>query len=73
MKRAIAEMARLGATLVDVRIPDPGEMNAAARTVQLSETAALYAQQTDPKLFGEDVWLLIQQGKLTDIERRSNS
>ncbi len=64
VKRAIAEMARLGATLIDVRIPDPGEMNAAARTVQLSETAALYAQQTDPKLFGEDVWLLIQQGKL---------
>ncbi len=38
--------------------------NAAARVVQLAETAALYAHYTDPKLFGEDVWALIQQGKM---------
>ena len=32
--------------------------------MQLSETAALYAQHTDSSLFGQDVWPLLQQGKL---------
>ncbi len=64
VRKAISEMEGLGATLTEVQIPDLGELNAVARLVQLSETAALYAQQTDSKLFGEDVWPLIQQGKL---------
>ncbi len=64
VKNALSEMERLGASVSDVRIPDPNEMNATARIVQLSETAALYQQYDDPKLFGEDVWALIQQGKM---------
>jgi aspartyl-tRNA(Asn)/glutamyl-tRNA(Gln) amidotransferase subunit A len=47
-----------------VQIPDLNEVNALARVVQLSETAALYANQTDSSLFGSDVWPLLQQGKL---------
>ena len=64
VRKAISEMERLGATLSEVQIPDLGEVNAVARVVQLSETAALYAQQTDSTLFGGDVWPLLQQGKL---------
>ena len=64
VKRAISEMQRLGASLIEVQIPDLNEVNAAARIIQLSETAALYAGQSDPALFGQDVWPLIQQGKL---------
>ncbi len=64
VKRAISEMERLGARLVEVQVPDMNEVNAAARMVQLSETAALYAQHTDSSLFGKDVWPLLQQGKL---------
>ena len=73
VKHAIAEMGRLGATLSDVQIPDLAEVNTAARVVQLSETAALYAQQTDSKLFGEDVWRLIQQGKLITAHQYVNA
>jgi aspartyl-tRNA(Asn)/glutamyl-tRNA(Gln) amidotransferase subunit A len=40
------------------------EANAAARIVQLSEVASLYANYTDAALFGDDVWALIQQGKM---------
>jgi aspartyl-tRNA(Asn)/glutamyl-tRNA(Gln) amidotransferase subunit A len=64
VKRAISEMERMGARLVEVQVPDMNEVNAAARIVQLSETAALYAQYRDPLLFGKDVWPLLQQGKL---------
>jgi aspartyl-tRNA(Asn)/glutamyl-tRNA(Gln) amidotransferase subunit A len=38
--------------------------SAAARIVQLSEVAALYANHTNAELFGPDVWGLIQQGRL---------
>jgi aspartyl-tRNA(Asn)/glutamyl-tRNA(Gln) amidotransferase subunit A len=39
-------------------------MNAAARTIQWGETTSLYQQYRDPKLFGADVWALIEQGRL---------
>jgi aspartyl-tRNA(Asn)/glutamyl-tRNA(Gln) amidotransferase subunit A len=61
---AIAAMQHEGALVTEVRVPDPNEMNAVARVVQLSETASLYAQYTDSSMFGSDVWALIQQGKM---------
>jgi aspartyl-tRNA(Asn)/glutamyl-tRNA(Gln) amidotransferase subunit A len=61
---AIAELERLGATLHDIQVPDMNEANAAARIIQYSETAALYANYIDEKHFGSDVWALIQQGKM---------
>lgn len=61
---AIARMQGLGASLVEITVPDPLRMNAAARMVQLSETAALYADQTDSSLFSREVWDLLQQGRL---------
>ena len=64
VKRSIAEMERLGATVSEVQLPNLVDLNVAARTVQMTESSALYAQHTDPKLFGEDVWMLVQQGKL---------
>ena len=62
--RSISEAQKLGATITEVKLPDFTEINAAARVVQLSETASLYAHYTDASLFGKDVWPLIQQGKL---------
>jgi aspartyl-tRNA(Asn)/glutamyl-tRNA(Gln) amidotransferase subunit A len=64
VKRSISEMERRGATLSEVQLPDMREANAAARIVQLSEVASLYANYTDSGLFGDDVWALIQQGKM---------
>ncbi len=64
IRQSISEMQKLGASVLDVRIPDLHEINTAARVVQLAEVAALYADRHDPALFGRDVWALIQQGKM---------
>jgi aspartyl-tRNA(Asn)/glutamyl-tRNA(Gln) amidotransferase subunit A len=64
VNNAIAVMRRLGASIEDVTVPDPAAVNAAARIVQLAETAALYADHNDPSLFSPQVWDLLQQGRL---------
>jgi aspartyl-tRNA(Asn)/glutamyl-tRNA(Gln) amidotransferase subunit A len=64
VRKSISDMERLGAALVDVSLPDMNEANAAARVVQLSETAAIYVNHTNPKMFGEDVWALLEQGRM---------
>jgi aspartyl-tRNA(Asn)/glutamyl-tRNA(Gln) amidotransferase subunit A len=64
VRKSIAEMERLGAAMVDVNLPDMNEANAAARVVQLSETAAIYVNHTNPSMFGEDVWALLEQGRM---------
>lgn len=64
VKNSISEMEHQGASVVEVQVPDLHEANATARVVQLAETASLYAGYTDSKLFGADVWALIQQGKM---------
>jgi aspartyl-tRNA(Asn)/glutamyl-tRNA(Gln) amidotransferase subunit A len=61
---SIAGMERLGAAIIETAIPDLAEATAAARVVQLSETAALYVRHTDAKMFGEDVWALLEQGRM---------
>jgi aspartyl-tRNA(Asn)/glutamyl-tRNA(Gln) amidotransferase subunit A len=63
VKHSISAMARHGARLIELQVPDMGEAFIAARIVQLSETTSLYARYTDQNLFGKDVWRLIQQGK----------
>ncbi len=64
VRKSISAMEHLGASISEIHVPDPNEINATARIVQLSETAALYADYTDAALFGADVWALIQQGKM---------
>ncbi|HEX4750861.1 MAG TPA: amidase [Bryobacteraceae bacterium] len=61
---AISSMQKLGAGVDEVTVPDPPKANAAARIVQLSETAALYADNTDSKEFSPETWELLQQGRL---------
>ena len=64
VKKSIAAMEQMGAAIIEVKVPDMEGINAAARIVQLSETASLYANHNDPKMFGDPTWALIQQGKL---------
>ena len=64
VKTSISELGRRGASLSEIQVPDMHEATVAARMVQYSETAALYAHHTDTALFGDDVWTLIQQGKM---------
>lgn len=64
VKIAIAEMARLGAEIQEITLPDIPAMNAAQRIIQWVEATALYQQYRDSQLFGADVWALIEQGRL---------
>ena len=73
VKNSVLEMQGLGAAILEIRVPDPNEINAAARIVQLSETAALYSRYDDPKLFGDDIWALIQQGKMISAHEYVNA
>lgn len=63
VKNAISSMQKLGALVEEVTVPDPAAINSAARVVQLSETAALYADHTDPQQFSGETWELLQQGR----------
>jgi aspartyl-tRNA(Asn)/glutamyl-tRNA(Gln) amidotransferase subunit A len=73
VKNSISEMGRSGASLSEVQLPDMHEATAAARIIQFSETAALYAHYTDAALFGDDVWTLIQQGKTVTAHEYVNA
>jgi aspartyl-tRNA(Asn)/glutamyl-tRNA(Gln) amidotransferase subunit A len=61
---AILTLERLGASLIETPIPDLAEANVVARVIQLAETAAVYARHRDRTMFGNDVWGLIEQGRL---------
>ena len=64
VKRKISEIESLGASVSEVHLPDMEEANTAARIVQLSEAASLYTGREDPTQFGDDVWALIEQGRM---------
>jgi aspartyl-tRNA(Asn)/glutamyl-tRNA(Gln) amidotransferase subunit A len=64
VRAAIAIMEKLGSAIEEITVPNPVEVNAAARVVQLCETAALYADHSDASLFSPEVWDLLQQGRL---------
>jgi aspartyl-tRNA(Asn)/glutamyl-tRNA(Gln) amidotransferase subunit A len=59
---AVRECERLGATRVDIQLPDIEELNTVARIVQWGESSAVFAGYHDPTQFGADVWSLIEQG-----------
>lgn len=62
--KAISELKNGGAEIGAIDLPDMNEANIAARIIQFGEATSLYARYHDPKLFGEDVWALIQQGRM---------
>ncbi len=62
--RSVREMERLGARVIEVDLPDFADANIAARVIQLCEVAAVYVNQRDASTFGEDVWALIEQGRM---------
>lgn len=62
--RVATEAERLGAELRDVQIPDFTKINLAARVIQLSDVAALYSNYRDSSQFGNDVWALLEQGRM---------
>jgi len=71
--RAITEMGRQGAAVSEIQVPDMDAINTAALMVQLPEASSLYERHTDARQFGNDVWLLIQQGKLIPAHEYVNA
>jgi len=63
VRGAASRLQALGAALIDIEIPDMTKANAAARVVQLAETAAIYVNHRDSTKFGDDVWALLEQGR----------
>ncbi len=61
---ATSQLRQLGADVQRVTTPDFGEMNITARTMQLAETAAVYVNHHDKSQFGDDVWALLEQGRM---------
>lgn len=63
VRGAIDVIERAGAVITQLQVPDIDAAFTAARVLQMAETAAVYADQHNPALFGRDVWSLIQQAK----------
>ena len=61
---AIEKLKQLGAEVRPVETPNYAEMNATARVIQLAETAAIYENHRDKSQFGDDVWALLEQGRM---------
>ncbi len=64
VEKAVSIMQRLGANVQKIATPAFNEMNATARMVQLAETAAIYVEHIDKSQFGDDVWALLEQGRM---------
>ena len=73
VKRTASDLEALGAEIFEAQIPDMEEASSVARVIQLSEAASLYAGYTDAQLFGEDVWALMEQGKLLHAHEYVNA
>ena len=60
-----AAVAKMGATIVPVRVPDIEALNLVSRVILLCEASAAYAPWLDRReLFGDDVLALLDQGRL---------
>lgn len=73
VKGKISDLEALGAEIREVSVPEMEEANAAARVIQFSEATSLYAGYEDSRLFGDDVWALIQQGKMLHAHEYVNA
>lgn len=62
--KAIEQMQRLGANVIEVRVPNISELNVVHQIIQGAEASSLYAAQRDGSRIGLDVWRLIEQGRL---------
>jgi aspartyl-tRNA(Asn)/glutamyl-tRNA(Gln) amidotransferase subunit A len=64
VRAAIAAMEELGATAVEIQLPDIAAINATQIVIQLAEVSALYIQERDASRFSPPLWNLLEQGRL---------
>jgi aspartyl-tRNA(Asn)/glutamyl-tRNA(Gln) amidotransferase subunit A len=62
--KSVVELERLGAKIVELDVPDIGEMNVAAIVIQLAEVSSVYTNHRESALFGKDTWALLERGRL---------
>ncbi|MBH00030.1 MAG: Asp-tRNA(Asn)/Glu-tRNA(Gln) amidotransferase GatCAB subunit A [Solibacterales bacterium] len=64
VRTALNKLETLGATMVDIEVPDIEEFNAVAILIQLAEATSVHRRrfQEHPEDFGDDVRMLIEQG-----------
>ena len=64
-RAAVQTAAALGAHVTEVRLPNPEELNAIGRIVQLAEVSAWLARYLDRRgEIGRDIVILLEQGRL---------
>jgi aspartyl-tRNA(Asn)/glutamyl-tRNA(Gln) amidotransferase subunit A len=73
VKAAIAAMVNLGATAVEIRVPDIASINATQIVIQLAEVSALYANERDASRFSPPLWNLLEQGRLIQATEYVNA
>jgi aspartyl-tRNA(Asn)/glutamyl-tRNA(Gln) amidotransferase subunit A len=61
---ALNKLEAIGATMIDIEVPDIEEFNAIARLIQLAEATSVHRRrlQKHPEDFSDDVRVLIEQG-----------
>ncbi len=60
---AVQRVARLGAKIVSVNLPDMDALNTVGRTILLAEASAVYrSRMARREMFGSDVFALLEQG-----------
>ena len=64
VENATNRLRQMGADVKRVKTPDFAAMNATARVLQLAETASIYVNHRDKSQFGDDVWALLEQGRM---------
>ncbi len=64
VESSVERLTKLGAEIKTVQLPSIADMNATARVIQLAETAAIYVNHHDKSQFGDDVWALLEQGRM---------
>lgn len=65
IRRAARLAEDLGGRIIEVRLPDMDALNAIGQVILLAEASAVFTSQLDERgSFGEDVFALLQQGRL---------
>jgi aspartyl-tRNA(Asn)/glutamyl-tRNA(Gln) amidotransferase subunit A len=73
VNRAISTMQHAGAEIIETEIPDFHALNTVSHMILMAEFAALHVEDKQRSQFGEDVWHLLQQGRMISAPEYINA
>ncbi len=73
VKNAIGRMQTAGAQVSEVLVPDFAELNTVSHMILLAEFASLHPGARDRSRFGNDVWALLEQGRMVAAHEYINA